>query len=135
MATSNVKLLGALPSSFTLQVQLALNINSVKYGAQVPPSSLLIPMITPSPFSGHPIFDQKFFPPLEVIGATQDEKERTVAIKQVVVILVLLEEAFVKCSEGKAFFGGDNIGYLDITFGCSLPWLRMTEKRRGVQLL
>ncbi|XP_059658510.1 glutathione S-transferase U17-like [Cornus florida] len=74
------------------------------------------------------------FPSLKVIGRTQDEEAKAVAIVQVVAGLVLLEEAFVKCSRGKAFFGGYNIEYLDIAFRCSLPWLRLTEKRIGLQL-
>ena len=49
--------------------------------------------------------------------------------------IVLLEEAFGKCSKGKAFFGGDGIGYLDIAFGCFLGWLRVSEKITGLKLL
>ena len=49
--------------------------------------------------------------------------------------LVLLEEAFVKCSKGKPFFGGDQIGYLDLALGSSLAWLSVTENINGIKLL
>ena len=54
---------------------------------------------------------------------------------QVVEGLALLEAAFLGCSKGKSFFGGDSIGYLDIAFGSFLGWLRVTEKIAGVKLL
>ncbi|KAI3717352.1 hypothetical protein L1987_68921 [Smallanthus sonchifolius] len=37
---------------------------------------------------------------------------------------VMLEEAFAKLSKGKAFFGGDEIGFLDIVVGCFLGWIK-----------
>uniref|UniRef100_A0A0E0IVD6 glutathione transferase n=1 Tax=Oryza nivara TaxID=4536 RepID=A0A0E0IVD6_ORYNI len=46
-----------------------------------------------------------------------------------------LEEAFVKCSQGKQYFGGDNIGYLDIALGSFLGWIKAVEKFAGVELL
>ncbi|XP_020094460.1 glutathione S-transferase U17-like [Ananas comosus] len=38
-----------------------------------------------------------------------------------------LESALAKCSKGKAFFGGDTIGYLDIALGCFLSWFKAVE--------
>ncbi|CAL5321221.1 unnamed protein product [Camellia sinensis] len=49
--------------------------------------------------------------------------------------LVVLEDAFAKCSKGKDFFGGDSIGYLDIAFGCCLGWIKASEKMMEVVLL
>lgn len=49
--------------------------------------------------------------------------------------LALLEDVLGKCSKGKAFFGGDNIGYIDIALGSFLGWLKTMEKMNNVKLL
>ncbi|KAJ4803582.1 Glutathione S-transferase [Rhynchospora pubera] len=49
--------------------------------------------------------------------------------------LQLLEEAFEKCSKGKGFFGGDDIGYLDIAFGSQLGWIKAVEKIVEIKFL
>ncbi|XP_059655935.1 glutathione S-transferase U17-like [Cornus florida] len=79
--------------------------------------------------------DDKWFPSLTGIGKAQGEEAKKAAIEQVKEELVLLEDAFVKCSKGKDFFGGDCVGYLDIAFGCFLGWLRVTEKMNQMKLL
>ncbi|CAI9087826.1 OLC1v1022002C1 [Oldenlandia corymbosa var. corymbosa] len=48
---------------------------------------------------------------------------------------LLLEEAFVKCSKRKAFFGGDNIGYLDIALGPFWSWLPAVETLTETRLV
>ncbi|KAJ4771905.1 hypothetical protein LUZ62_056162 [Rhynchospora pubera] len=68
-----------------------------------------------------------------LIGFQEGDKEH--ALEQLVASLHLLEEAFVKCSKGKSFFGGDDIGYLDIALGSHFGWIRPTEKVTGIQLL
>ncbi|XP_025013289.2 pentatricopeptide repeat-containing protein At1g05670, mitochondrial [Ricinus communis] len=78
--------------------------------------------------------DEKWFPNLKLISTAEGE-EKEKAIGQIVEGLKLLEDAYVKSSKGKAFFGGDEIGYLDIAFGCYLGWLRATEKLSEVKLL
>jgi glutathione S-transferase len=77
----------------------------------------------------------QFFPTMRGIAAAQGEEARKALQEQLDEELVLLEEAFGKCSKGKAFFGGDGIGFLDIAFGCFLGWLRATEKMIGLKLL
>lgn len=57
------------------------------------------------------------------------------ATEQFVVSLQLLEEAFKTCSKGKSFFGGDDIGYLDIALGSHFGWIGATEKLADVRLL
>ena len=69
------------------------------------------------------------------IVMAKDEEARKALIDQVGEGLVLLEGAFRKCSEGKGFLGGDQIGYLDIAFGSFLGWLRAIEKMNGVKLM
>ncbi|MED6225145.1 glutathione s-transferase [Stylosanthes scabra] len=50
-------------------------------------------------------------------------------------MLVRLEEAFKRCSEGKPFFGGNNIGLIDIALGSFLPVLGLIEEINGRKVL
>jgi glutathione S-transferase len=77
----------------------------------------------------------QFFPAIGAILGAQGDDARKALLEQVCEGLALLEEAFGKCSKGKAFFGGDRIGFLDIAFGCFLGWLRATERMNGLNLL
>ncbi|GAB2303548.1 hypothetical protein Dimus_037535 [Dionaea muscipula] len=53
------------------------------------------------------------------------EEAKATAVKELKDIFVLLEEAFLKSSgEAKPFFGGDEIGYLDLHLGPSLDGSR-----------
>jgi len=79
--------------------------------------------------------DDKWFPSMSGIARADGDEARKSAIELVGEGLVLLEDAFAKCSKGKSFFGGDKIGYLDIALGCFLGWLRVTEKMNHVSLL
>ncbi|GLT41579.1 hypothetical protein SLA2020_362760 [Shorea laevis] len=79
--------------------------------------------------------DDKWFPSMVAFLFAQEEDAKKAAIAQMEEGLVPLEEAFGKCSKGKAFFGGDRIGFLDIAFGCFLGWLRVIEKAGGIELL
>ncbi|KAJ7943548.1 Glutathione S-transferase [Quillaja saponaria] len=79
--------------------------------------------------------DDKWFPSLSGIARAQGEEARKALIQQVEEGLELLEDAFGKCSKGKAFFGGESIGFLDIAFGCFLGWLRAAEAMNGVKLI
>lgn len=77
----------------------------------------------------------QWFPLLTNIARTNGEEEKKAVIKQVQEGLVLLEDAYSKCSKGKMFFGGMKIGYLDIALGCFLGWMRVTEKVHNVKLI
>ncbi|KAI4328349.1 hypothetical protein L6164_020708 [Bauhinia variegata] len=79
--------------------------------------------------------DDKWFPSMQSIGKAKGDDERKAAVQQMEEGLASLEDAFQKTSKGKAFFGGERIGYLDIAFGCFLGWLRVTEGFNGVKLL
>ncbi|KAF3431376.1 hypothetical protein FNV43_RR26107 [Rhamnella rubrinervis] len=79
--------------------------------------------------------DEKWYPSMKGIATAQGEEAKKAVVDQVVEGFVMLEEAFVKCSKGKPFFGGDQIGYLDIAFGCFLGWIRVTEKFNGIKLI
>ncbi|KAL8161556.1 hypothetical protein V2J09_013045 [Rumex salicifolius] len=79
---------------------------------------------------------QNFFPALGGIRRANGEEEKAVAVEQVKEHVCLLEEAFVKTSKGKPFFSGeDNIGYLDIAFGCMLGWIGVMERMTGTLLI
>ncbi|KAA8529485.1 hypothetical protein F0562_033716 [Nyssa sinensis] len=79
--------------------------------------------------------EDKWVPSLRSIGMAESEEAKKAAMEQVEEGLGLLEDAFVKCSKGKNFFSGDQVGYLDITLGCYLGWLKVTEKMNNVKLL
>ncbi|CAI9775321.1 unnamed protein product [Fraxinus pennsylvanica] len=79
--------------------------------------------------------DDKWFPGIRAISRADGEEAKKKAVEEVIAGLVLLEDAFIKCSKGKSFFGGDKIGYLDIALGCFLGWLRVTEKLGNFALL
>ncbi|KAJ4822357.1 hypothetical protein Tsubulata_044864, partial [Turnera subulata] len=76
----------------------------------------------------------KFFPTVKSIAVALDDSGKSSLFKEVEEGLVLLEEAFKKCSKGKSFFGGDQIGYLDIALGGILGWMRVVERFDGVEL-
>ncbi|KAJ1296519.1 hypothetical protein BS78_01G307400 [Paspalum vaginatum] len=57
------------------------------------------------------------------------------AAAQVTTALEHLEEAFAKRGQGKSYFGGDDIGFLDIVLGSHLGWLKAVETIAGVKVL
>ena len=77
----------------------------------------------------------QWFPSMSKIARARGEEEKKATIKLVQEGLVLLEDAYTKCSKGKMFFGGEKIGFLDIALGCFLGWLRVTEKAHKVKLI
>ncbi|XP_042430370.1 probable glutathione S-transferase GSTU6 isoform X2 [Zingiber officinale] len=67
-----------------------------------------------------------------------DDKEAakvTELAGQIRQVLGLLEQAFTECGKGKGFFGGDDVGYLDIALGSFLGWIMALEKGKSVKLL
>ncbi|OIV89159.1 hypothetical protein TanjilG_26014 [Lupinus angustifolius] len=79
-------------------------------------------------------FDDKLSPTIRPLSVAQgDEKKKL--IKELGEGLVLVEDALKKISNGKDFFGGDQIGYLDIAFSSVLPWVRVIETLHEVKLV
>ncbi|KAJ1693407.1 hypothetical protein LUZ63_010105 [Rhynchospora breviuscula] len=66
---------------------------------------------------------------------TKESEETEVEAEKLTAALQSLEEAFQKCSKGKIFFGGDDIGYLDIAFGSHLAWIKAVEKIVEIKFL
>ncbi|KAJ3690409.1 hypothetical protein LUZ61_019573 [Rhynchospora tenuis] len=69
-----------------------------------------------------------------ILRATTEEAKAE-KIAETHTILEMLEGAFKKCSTGKGFFGGDSIGYLDVTLGSYLTWIKAAERISGAKLL
>ncbi|XP_020685599.2 glutathione S-transferase U18-like [Dendrobium catenatum] len=78
--------------------------------------------------------DDKLTSQIRVLILKEDEKSKAEAAEQLFTALLLLEEAFVKCSKG-SFFGGDTINLLDITLGSCINWLKAMEIVTGINFL
>lgn len=71
----------------------------------------------------------------DIVAAGEDEEAKKPHFEQMEGVLVRMEEVFNTCSEGKAFFGGDRIGFIDIAFGSLLSFLRFIEEMNGRNVL
>ncbi|CAD5191593.1 unnamed protein product, partial [Musa acuminata subsp. malaccensis] len=78
--------------------------------------------------------DDKWFPSMFGIAKAETEEAKAESAEQAWAGLKLLEEAFEKLSKGKAFFGGDTIGYVDIALGSYLGWAKVIERMTGLKL-
>ncbi|CAN6288715.1 unnamed protein product [Urochloa humidicola] len=63
------------------------------------------------------------------------EEDRGEKLKETYAALQNLEKAFSESGNGKAFFGGDSIGYLDLALGCFLPWFGALRTMFGVEVI
>ncbi|XP_047061188.1 glutathione transferase GST 23-like [Lolium rigidum] len=63
---------------------------------------------------------------------SSDGEAQVVAAREVKANLTLIEG---QLPEGKTFFGGDSVGYLDIVLGGIAHWMEMFEEITGVPLL
>ncbi|KAK9707296.1 hypothetical protein RND81_07G187600 [Saponaria officinalis] len=79
--------------------------------------------------------DDKWFQSMMAAKWAETPEAKATALKQLKEGLILLEEAFVKLSNGKPYFGGDNIGYVDIVFGSYIGLIRTSEKLNKAKLL
>lgn len=59
------------------------------------------------------------------------EEEKAEGLKKTFEAFETLEAAFKECSKGKPFFGGESVGYLDVTFGGLVAWVLAAEARHG----
>ncbi|KAK4479749.1 hypothetical protein RD792_015281 [Penstemon davidsonii] len=79
--------------------------------------------------------DQTWFPIMKELEKAANDEAKATVIGKVIECVVLLEAAFEKCSKGKSFFGGDNVGYIDIVLGSYLGWIKVTELVGGPNVL
>ena len=77
----------------------------------------------------------QWFPSIKSIIIAQEDEERKPYFEQMEEVVARIEDAFGKCSNGEAFFGGDRIGFLDIAFGSFLGWLSVIENVYGRKVL
>ncbi|KAJ6842866.1 glutathione S-transferase U17-like isoform X2 [Iris pallida] len=79
--------------------------------------------------------DDKWTPLLFVIVRARTEEAKREAAEGAVAALQILEEGYTKHYDGKAFFGGESVGYVDIALGSSLGWIAVVEEVCNVKLL
>ncbi|KAJ7953727.1 Glutathione S-transferase family protein [Quillaja saponaria] len=79
--------------------------------------------------------DDKWFPSMKGIFIVEEQESKKQYIKQLEEVVVNMEDTYLNISEGKDFFGGDRIGYLDIAFGCFLGWMSVVEELIGLKLI
>ncbi|KAE8702368.1 Glutathione S-transferase U16 [Hibiscus syriacus] len=79
--------------------------------------------------------DDEFFPALRMVLVSTTEEAAKAAMAEVLEGVVVLEEAFKKLSKGRAFFGGDDLGYVDLAVGSLVAWINVIEKFTGAKLL
>ncbi|KAI3786347.1 hypothetical protein L1987_39959 [Smallanthus sonchifolius] len=72
--------------------------------------------------------DTKFFPLYEELRRTKRKEGQEAIKQQMIEATQLLEEAFIKSSNGKAYFGGDQVGFLDVVLGCFIRWTRYVDE-------
>ncbi|KAL6641347.1 hypothetical protein ACP70R_019528 [Stipagrostis hirtigluma subsp. patula] len=68
---------------------------------------------------------------MEFRGKTEEEKVE--GRKLSAAVAENLEGALRECGKGKPFFGGDNVGYVDIALGGFVVWVHAVEKIYGVR--
>uniref|UniRef100_A0A0D9XLS9 glutathione transferase n=1 Tax=Leersia perrieri TaxID=77586 RepID=A0A0D9XLS9_9ORYZ len=69
------------------------------------------------------------------MGEAKEEKEKGEAAAEVFAAIEKLEEGMKACSKGKAFFGGDGAGCVDVALGGFLGWIKAAEVLAGVTFL
>ncbi|CAL4948019.1 unnamed protein product [Urochloa decumbens] len=76
-----------------------------------------------------------FFPAFRALFRSLTEEQRAEAFENAVPKVETLDRAFRECSKGKAFFGGDAVGIVDVALGSHLVWIRVVDEVAGTNLL
>ncbi|CAI9092767.1 OLC1v1028097C1 [Oldenlandia corymbosa var. corymbosa] len=79
--------------------------------------------------------DDNWFPVFRSLADVRDEESKAAVLEKITEGLVLLEDFFRKSSNGKGFFGGDRLGYIDIVLGCYLSGIKATEIHFDMKIL
>ncbi|XP_039832152.1 probable glutathione S-transferase GSTU6 isoform X3 [Panicum virgatum] len=148
----DLKLLGLVVSPFAIRVRMALGIKGVSYEYveedMFNKSDLLLasnPVHKKVPVlihNGKPVceslvivqyVDELFAGP-PILPA--DPYERATARFWAAFVDDKVEEALANTlADGRAFFGGDSIGYLDVVLGSCLFWFDALRRMRGVEII
>lgn len=76
-----------------------------------------------------------FFPSWRPLLRATTAEQRAEAFENVLPQVEALERAFRECSKGKAFFGGDAVGIVDLALGSFVVWIRVVDELSGTNLL
>uniref|UniRef100_A0A453QV09 GST C-terminal domain-containing protein n=1 Tax=Aegilops tauschii subsp. strangulata TaxID=200361 RepID=A0A453QV09_AEGTS len=72
--------------------------------------------------------------PWQKVFTTKTEEEKAEWMEQTLAAVDVLEGGLKECSKGGSFFGGDNVGYVDVVLGGAVPWIYGTEALCGTRL-
>ena len=81
------------------------------------------------------MFVLQFLPAYRALFRSLTEEQRAAAFENAVPKVEVLDRALAECSKGKAFFGGDAVGLVDIALGSHLVWIRVVDEVGGTNLL
>ncbi|RCV44094.1 hypothetical protein SETIT_9G346300v2 [Setaria italica] len=70
----------------------------------------------------------------EKVFRVKTDEERAEAMKQMFAAVDVLEGGLKECSRGKCFFGGDNVGYVDVILGGAASYAKANEALFGAKL-
>ncbi|KAF8698478.1 hypothetical protein HU200_035218 [Digitaria exilis] len=78
--------------------------------------------------------EEKLVAPWDRVFRAKTNEERDEATRKMFAAVDVLEGGFKECSKGKGFFGGDNIGYVDIILGGAISYAKAAEALSGAKL-
>lgn len=73
--------------------------------------------------------------PWDRVFRAKTDEERSQAMSETFAAAEALEGCLTECSKGKDFFGGDNVGYVDVVVGSLVPWVKATSVLAGAELV
>uniref|UniRef100_A0A0E0BCZ2 Glutathione S-transferase n=1 Tax=Oryza glumipatula TaxID=40148 RepID=A0A0E0BCZ2_9ORYZ len=81
--------------------------------------------------------DNNMVPGMVGVLRAATEEERAAKADETLAAMAQLEKAFaeVAAKNGKPFFGGDSVGYVDLALGCNLHFLEAIRRLHGVALV
>lgn len=80
--------------------------------------------------------DDKLYVAMRNALSEKDEEARKAHLEEIEDSLVTMEGELQKCRrEGKGYFGGEEIGLVDITFGSLLCWVSAIETMNGRKMI